>query len=89
MLALSFNHIGPGNQIQVVSLGGKHPYPLSHLYVPPKLFLNGEGAEDIAMGRFILQLQSPRFNVQYRKYNSTNDCVKRPYTQTWYGGTNL
>lgn len=29
-LALSFHQVGSRDRIQVVRLGGKHPYPLSH-----------------------------------------------------------
>jgi hypothetical protein len=30
-LVLSFHHIGPGDQSQIIRLGGKHFYPLSYL----------------------------------------------------------
>lgn len=29
--ALSFHHVGPREQAQIVRFGGKHPSPLSHL----------------------------------------------------------
>lgn len=33
----SFRHVGPRDQIQIVSFGGKHPYSLGHLTDPKPL----------------------------------------------------
>lgn len=40
-LILSFHYVDPGTQIQVIRLGGKHPYPLSHLAGPSMLIILG------------------------------------------------